>query len=739
VSRKPGKRAPLPDKDALLAYIRESPTPLGKRDLARAFGLKGADRITLKAMLRELAAEGHIDRQHGRKVARAGALPEVAVLELTGTDTDGEMLARPLRWRETEPPPTIVVDPERRGGPALGPGDRVLARLSRSPEGGYVARVIKGLQGAPDRVLGVIERDGPQLRLRSVDRKERQAFLLPAALRRGAEPGELVLARPLPGRRLGSREVEVVERIGAVDQPKAASLIAIHLHDLPTAFPPAALAQAEAARPVPLDSRTDLRRVPLVTIDDTDARDFDDAVWAEADPGNPGGHRLIVAIADVAHYVRPGDPLDRAAYLRGNSVYFPDRVVPMLPEALSNGLCSLKPNEDRPCLFVEIRIDGDGRKRAHRFGRGLMRSAARLTYREVQAARDHAAAMPEDPTAQAIILPLFAAWEALKRAREARGALDLDLPERRIFLDPDGRVARIEKRPRYDSHRLIEDFMIMANVCAAETLEGQRTACMFRVHDAPDPAKLDILRSFAESLGLRLARGERIPTAQFNALLAKVAGTPHAMAMNQAVLRTQSLAVYDPVNIGHYGLALARYAHFTSPIRRYADLLVHRGLITALKLGADGLTPDAAAAFSAAARHVSSTERRGAAAERDAVDRYTASFLAERVGATFTGRIGGVSRFGVFVTLDETGADGLVPVSTLPPDRYEHDEARHSLVGRATGLVFRLGDAVEVRLAEARPVTGGLIFQLLQGAGAGMGVGRGRLRVPARKAGRKRR
>ncbi|MFO1188824.1 MAG: ribonuclease R, partial [Alphaproteobacteria bacterium] len=737
VSRTPPKSAPLPSKEALLAHIRESPTPLGKREIARAFGVKGSDRLALKAMLRELAAEGAIDRGRGRKVGAAGALPDVMVLELIGTDTDGEMLARPIHWRETEPLPTIIMDPDRRGVAALGQGDRVLARLSRLPEGGYLGRIVKSLQGAPDRVLGVIESDGPRLRLRSVDRRDRQDFLVPMALRRGAEAGELVLARPLPGRRLGLREVEVMERIGSADQPKAASLIALHLHDIPTEFPPSAIAQAEAAKPVTLGSRTDLRAIPLVTIDDTDARDFDDAVWAEPDPdpANQGGHRLIVAIADVAHYVRPGDALDKSAYRRGNSVYFPDRVVPMLPEALSNGLCSLKPGEDRSCLYVEIQIDANGRKLRHRFGRGLMRSAARLTYRDVQAIQDGHTPGSESLITTTIVAPLYAAYRTLKQARDERGALDLDLPERRVVLCPDGRVDRIEKRPRFDSHRLIEDFMIQANVCAAETLEQRRMPCMFRVHDAPDPARLDILRSFVQSLGLNFAKGQRIPTAQFNALLGRVTDTPHATAVHQAVLRTQSLAIYDPVNIGHYGLALARYAHFTSPIRRYADLLVHRALIAALRLGEGGLPPDAASEFGTAARHISDTERRATAAERDAMDRYTAAFLSERVGATFAARISGVSRFGVFVTLDDTGADGLVPVSSLPPDRYDHDEDRHSLAGRTHGLVFRLGDPVEVRLAEARPITGGLIFHLLQGPTGR--VGRGSIRLPPHRSRRK--
>jgi ribonuclease R len=510
--------------------------------------------------------------------------------------------------------------------------------------------------------------------------------------------------------------------------PRTISLIAIHENDIPTAFPAEAVAQAEAAKPVKLGTRTDLRKIPLVTIDGSDARDFDDAVWAEPDPDpeNRGGWHILVAIADVSWYVRPGDALDRSAYERGNSVYFPDRVVPMLPEALSNELCSLKPKVDRACLAVHMWLDASGTKRRHQFVRGLMRSAARLTYEQVQAARDGNGDETTRKLADTVIAPLYGAYRALDKARRKRGTLDLDLPERRVVLGDDGHIERIERRQRLDSHKLIEEFMISANVAAAETLERLRQLCMYRVHDAPDPAKLEALREFLDGLedeGLRLAKGQVVKPRHFNQLLERAVGTPYAPLINELVLRSQAQAAYSPANLGHFGLALRRYAHFTSPIRRYADLLVHRALVAGHnaageEFGEGGLPETEREAFAEGGTHISQTERRAAAAERSALDRYTAAFISARVGASFHGRINGVTRFGLFVTLDDSGADGLVPIGSLPNDFYIHEEKQHRLIGRRWGRTYRLGDAVTVRLAEANPVTGGLILSVLETASA---------------------
>jgi ribonuclease R len=709
------KPPPFPTKQQILDFIRSSPTPVGKREIARAFHVSGDDRTKLKEILRELKIEGGVEKTEGRRrLGAPGALPEYSVLVISGTDPDGEVLARPQVWKGDAPPPLIYMAPDRHGTPALGEGERVLARLSREPDGTYVGRVVRRIAGPPQRVLGIFEPTAEGGRLLSTDRRQKADCRIDKRDLNGAEPGELVVAEILHTHRYGAQQGKIVERIGHIDDPRAASLIAIYNQDIPTEFPAAAIAQAEAARPVPLGSRTDLRDIPLVTIDGADARDFDDAVWAEpdSDPQNAGGWHLLVAIADVAHYVRPGDALDLEARRRGNSVYFPDRVVPMLPENLSNNLCSLRPDEDRACMAVHLWIDAEGRKRHHRFVRGLMRSAARLTYEQVQAARDGTPDQVTGALLDAAIAPLYGAYQALAAARRRRGTLELDLPERRVIMGKDGRIERIEARARFDSHRLIEEFMILANVAAAETLEERRQPAMYRVHDAPDPAKIEALREFLQTIGLSLAKGQVIRPKMFTRLLEQAARTPYAEMVNELVLRSQAQAVYSPDNLGHFGLALARYAHFTSPIRRYSDLLVHRGLISGLRLGEGGLPPEAEEEFEEIGARISTTERRAAAAERDALDRYTAAYLADRVGQVLPGRISGVTRFGLFVTLLDSGADGLVPISTLGGDFWDHDESRHALVGRRGGETYRLGERVMVRLLEAEVATGGLVLAI---------------------------
>jgi ribonuclease R len=593
----------------------------------------------------------------------------------------------------------------------------VLARLKFIGIGRYEGRTFKRLHSAaPARILGVFEEG----RIIPTDRRQKADWRVPANEVNGARPGDIVLAEPLPsGHGLGARPARIIERIGRMGEARAVSLICIHAHGIPDVFPAEAVEQAEAAKGVTKRGREDLRDTPLVTIDGEDARDFDDAVWAEPDgPGGEHGWRCLVAIADVAHYVKPDSALDREAWARGNSVYFPDRVVPMLPEALSNGWCSLRPREDRGCLFVEMRIDKAGRKLDHRFGRGIMRSAARLTYEQVQAAREEGT-VPEGVPAD-LIGHLYGAFQAFLADRARRGTLELEVPERRVMLNEKGQVEAVVPRTRLDSHRLIEEFMVAANVCAAEELERLSQPCMYRVHDRPSDEKLEGLRQFLQSLGLTLPARDRIHPRDFGGILAAVKDRPEERLVNEAVLRGQSQAAYDPENIGHFGLALTRYAHFTSPIRRYADLLVHRALIRGLQLGkgpaAGALTDAETARFPETAEHITSTERRAAAAERDAVDRYLSAFMATRIGELFEARISGVTRFGLFVTVEENGASGIVPLASLPDDRWTLDEAGRGMTGRNTGLTFSLGQSVEVRLAEATPRTGGMVFALMQGA-----------------------
>lgn len=736
------KPAVLPDKAAILAFLSDHPGDAGKREIARAFGIKGGDKIALKQMLRELEEEGALARGRKRSLSPRGKLPELAPVEIIDQDPDGELLGRPVEWHDDAPPPYIVLAPSDRDagdGPALGIGDRVLARLTKI-ESGYKARVVRRLGHSAHRVLGVVRRAGGDVRVQPVDRKSRLEFVIAQGDDANAKDGELVVVEPAASRLAGMPRGRISERLGALDSPKAVSLIAVHAHNIPVEFSSAALDEAARASPADLKGRTDLRAIPLVTIDPPDARDHDDAVFAEpdSDPKNPGGHIVVVAIADVAHYVTPGSALDREALRRGNSVYFPDRVVPMLPERLSADLCSLKPDGDRACLAVRMTFGADGRKRGHRFVRGLMRSAARLTYAQAQAAADGEPDETTRPLMDRVLTPLWNAYTALAKARDARSPLDLDLPERRIVLDAEGRIASIAFRERLESMRLIEEFMIQANVAAAEQLEDKRTPLLYRIHDTPSREKLVAFAEFLQTLGQSFALGQVVRPATFNRILERMSGTPHKDVINEVILRTQAQAVYAADNVGHFGLNLMRYAHFTSPIRRYADLVVHRALIRGMKFGDDGLTDGEIERLPDIGERISGSERRAMAAEREATDRYLAAYLHERVGETFRARISGVTRFGLFVRLADNGADGLVPVRELGSDFFVHDEARHALVGERTGLTFRLGDTVEVRLVEATPVTGGLRFELIEGGVAGTPArsshrGRGRpVRTPAR-------
>lgn len=709
--RKPGY---FPTKEAVLDFIRQSPVEVGKREISRAFRITGPDRRRLRELLRELESECEIAKER-RRVMPTDRLPSVTVVRVDEIDIDGEVIAVPTRWQGDGPAPRIYLSRTGAGISAPAVGDRLLARLKPLPDGGYEGEAMRRITAAPAVVLGVYRKGAKGGRVQATDRRLRDEFEIGAGDEGAAGPGDLVLVETLGRERAGLIRGRVTEVIGRLDDPGSFSLVSIHTHNIPTEFSAAALAQAKAAEPAGLDGRTDLRDLPLVTIDGADARDFDDAVWAAPDPETEGCWRIIVAIADVSWYVRPDDALDRASALRGNSVYFPDRVVPMLPEALSNDLCSLRPNEDRACLAAHLRIDGEGKVTSRRFERALMRSAARLTYEQVQAAHDGRTDETTAPLADTVIAPLYGAYAVLAEARRKRGALEIDLPERQVRFDDAGRIAGIEPRTRLDSHRLIEEFMIAANVAAAEALESRRAPVMYRVHDAPDRTKIAAIAEFLEELGYRLSLGQVLRPALFNQVLVKAQGTPEQALIHEVILRSQSQAVYSPHNLGHFGLGLRHYCHFTSPIRRYSDLLVHRALVRAFNLGPGALPPGAEERFEALGEQISNHERRAVSAERDAMDRYVTAFMADRVGATFEARINGVTRFGLFVTLAETGADGIVPMRSLSDDYYDHDEDNHCLVGRASGRRFRLGDPVEVRLREASEVTGSLGFELIAG------------------------
>ncbi|MBT6119365.1 MAG: ribonuclease R [Rhodospirillaceae bacterium] len=727
--RKPGY---FPTKETVLDFIRQNPVEVGKREIARAFRITGPDRRRLRELLSELEKEGEIAKER-RRVMPTDRLPSVTVVRIDEVDIDGEVIAVPTRWQGDGPAPRIYLSRTGAGISAPAVGDRLLARLKPLPDGGYEGEAMRRITAAPTVVLGVYRKGTRGGRVQATDRRLRDEFEIGAGDEGAAGPGDLVLVETLARERAGLVRGRVTEVIGRLDDPGSFSLVSIHTHNIPTEFSAAALAQAKAAKPADLDGRTDLRDLPLVTIDGADARDFDDAVWAAPDPDAEGGWQIKVAIADVSWYVRPDDALDRAAALRGNSVYFPDRVVPMLPEALSNDLCSLRPNEDRACLVAHLRIDRNGQVTSHRFERALMRSAARLTYEQVQAAHGGTPDENAGPLAESVIAPLYGAYSVLAEARRKRGALEIDLPERQVRFDDQGRIAGIEPRHRLDSHRLIEEFMIAANVAAAEALEARRAPVMYRVHESPDRAKVSAIAEFLNDLGYRLALGQVLRPAMFNRVLLQAQGKPEQALINEVILRSQSQAVYSPRNLGHFGLGLRHYCHFTSPIRRYSDLLVHRALVRAFHLGPGGLPAGTEDGFEALGERISNCERRAVSAERDAMDRYVTAFMADRVGANFEARINGVTRFGLFVTLEETGADGIVPMRSLSDDYYDHDEDKHCLVGRATGRRFRLGDTVEVRLREASEVTGSLGFELIAGGSESEGGMPRARRKPTRK------
>ncbi|WCT74824.1 VacB/RNase II family 3'-5' exoribonuclease [Sphingomonas naphthae] len=714
---KPG----LPSRQQILDFIAKSDTPAGKRELAKAFGLHGADKIALKALLKDMADEGLIDSAPGRAFHKMGGVPKVTVLRIV--DIDGATaFATPENWQAESPPPKLRVIERGKRQSALAIGDRILARTEEAGQG-YVAHPMKKLARGEELVLGVLHREGDRLWLKPVDKRERRELMVSDAGK--AEVGDLVLAEKA-GRppRITAR---VTERLGDPFQPRSFSLIAIHKFGIPDHFSEGTLEEAEAVAKLRLgDRREDLRHLPIVAIDPVDARDHDDAVWAapDDDPANPGGFKAVVAIADVSFYVRPGSALDREARRRGNSVYFPDRVVPMLPEILSADVCSLKEEVDRAALVCHLTIGADGNLKAWSFTRAVVRLAANIAYEDAQAAID--GTMPH-PLTETALRPLWACWTALKAARDRREPLDLDLPERRVVLDEKGRIMSVAARERLDAHRLIEDYMIAANVAAAKALEAKKAPVMYRVHEVPSREKLVALKEYLDTFGISFALGQVIKPAVFNAIIGKLGESDDRQLIMEQVLRSQTQAYYGPANMGHFGLALGSYAHFTSPIRRYADLLVHRSLVGAygLEQGKPSvaaaqpkttLSEEDAGAMDRIGQTISAAERRAMEAERETIDRYVAAFLSTRVGEVMTTRITGVREFGFFATVEGLGGDGLVPVSTLGIERFRYDEAARALEGEQTGDRYATGQTLELRLVEANPISGALRFELPEGA-----------------------
>ena len=752
---KPTKRTPgLPSRDQILAFIAESDVPAGKREIARAFGLTAQDKILLKALLKDMADEGLIDSAPGRAFHKMGGVPKVTVLRIVDVDDSGNVWAVPERWEAATPAPKLRVREKKNG--ALGVGDRVLARTEEAGQG-LIAHPMKTLPKGEELVLGVLRQEGKALWLQGVEKKERREFQVSDAGE--AQVGDLVLAE-MAGRppRI---TVRVTQVLGDPFAPRSFSLIAIHKLGIPDVFSSETLDEAVRVAAQPLgEKREDLRHLPIVAIDPADARDHDDAVWAapDDDPANDGGWKAIVAIADVSFYVRPGASLDREARRRGNSVYFPDRVVPMLPESLSAEMCSLKEGVDRAALACHLRIGKDGALKSWLFTRAVVRIAANLAYEDAQAMVDahHASSAPSAPLPLAggvgggpvhatddgiearpspspsrkregdsgsdeilaALLPLWSCWHALNKARTARAPLDLDLPERRVMLDEKGRILSVAPRERLDAHKLIEDYMIAANVAAAKALEAKKAPVMYRVHEQPGREKLVALKDYLKTFGIEFALGQVVQPRTFNHILDQVIDRDERPQIMEQVLRTQTQAYYSPANMGHFGLALGSYGHFTSPIRRYADLLVHRALVAAYDLGPGGLTEGEAAAMEKIGESISMLERRAMEAERDTIDRYVAAYLSEKVGEVLETRITGVTNFGFFATVEGIGGDGLMPVRDIGGEYFRFDEASRTLIGDQSGTVYASGQKLQLRLAEANPVSGALRFEMVEGRGA---------------------
>jgi len=724
MAKRPTSTTQLPTEAEVLEFIQSSPSIVGKREISRHFGVTGSDKVGLKALLKRMEEDGLLSKRQ-RKLIDRSALPPVTVLEIIGTDKDGEAYAEPVEWdeRQAGKPPRVVIEGAEK---APRKGDRVLAKIQASRDGRYKfrARVIKALSDRSNKVLGVYRvTPGLGARIIPVDKKARHELQVMKGDENGALNGELVEAEITRDRGQGLPTARVRERLGDMNNQRNISLIAIHHHGIPNEFPARVLQESESLKAFAREGRTDLRDVPLLTIDPRDARDHDDAVWGEIDAAT-GGANIIVAIADVAAYVRPGTALDREARIRGNSVYFPDRVVPMLPERISNDLCSLREKEERPALACFMSFDKSGRKTKHRFERVIMRSAAKLAYEDAQAAIDGRTNDKTEALLERVLKPLWAAYGVLLKGRNAREPLELDLPERKLILDAHGLIERVVTPDRLDAHKLVEEFMIQANVAAAEELETRKTPLIFRIHEQPSEEKVRALAEFLKTVGMSLALGQVMRPKHFNKLLKEVEGKDYQHVVNEVVLRTQAQAVYSPENKGHFGLSLRRYAHFTSPIRRYADLIVHRALVSAMSFGADGLSTEDIAKLQDTAEMISDAERRAMAAERETIDRLVAAHLSKQTGAVFRGRIGGVVSAGLFVKLDESGADGFVPVTTLGREYFVFDKSRHALIGERSGETYQLGDRLEVKLIEATPVSGGMRFEVVSEAKEGKPAGR---------------
>lgn len=719
-SRKPKQ---VPTRQQILDFIERSERPAGRREISKAFGLRGPDKIALKALLKDMTKEGLLEGELGRALHKVGGVPKVTVLKIVEIDGN-EAIGMPERWEDGSGPAPKIRIREKGRRAALAIGDRILARTEERGQS-HIAFLMKKLAQSNEMLLGIVEKDErDRYWLKPVDRKIRRST--PILELGEAKQGNLVLAEPF--KRGSEVKARVKEILGDPFAAKSFSLIAIHKFEIPLHFPDTVTEEAEQATKldVSTEKREDLRHLPIVAIDPADARDHDDAIWAEPDdsPDNKGGFKALIAIADVSYYVRSGSKLDSEAYKRGNSVYFPDRVVPMLPEALSTDVCSLKQGVDRAALVCHVTINAKGQVIGSRFTRAIVNLAGNIAYEDAQAAMD---GKLDHPLKSKALEPLWACWKLLAKARDEREPLNLDLPEKRVVLDDQGKIVEIAIRERLDAHRVVEDYMIVANVAAAKMLEMKKSPVIYRVHETPSREKLIALKDYLKSFDMSFAMGQVIKPAVFNNLISEVDDELLLPLVMEQILRSQTQAYYGHTNMGHFGLSLGSYAHFTSPIRRYADLIVHRALVSACKLEQptpkinaipefSGLSNEEAGRLELISEKISKLERRAMKAEWETIDRYISAHLADRVGEVVKCRITGVQNFGFFATVEELGGDGLVPVRTLGAERFDYDESKQQLTGSDSGVTYNIGQKIELRLVEANAATGSLLFELAEGA-----------------------
>jgi ribonuclease R len=684
---------PIPSRNELLDFLTETGRPVKADAILKAFGLKGQ---RLRSLLD--------DRLHG--MLRAGQIMEnrrheyclMAKLDLVTGEVSGHRDGFGFVIPDEGEDDIYLSAREMR---ALFDGDRVAVKVVGTdrrgrPEGRLVEVLERGMreiagQFKRERGIGVVIPDNPRISHRILIAKGESG---------NARNGEMVVAEILDfPTHVDPPTGRITKVIGAPDQKGIATDIAIHSNAIPFEWPAAVRREIRKfGKTVPSqakEGRVDLRDIDLVTIDGADARDFDDAVYCEQ---SGKGWRLLVAIADVSHYVEIGSELDKEATVRGTSVYFPDRVVPMLPEVLSNGLCSLNPKVDRLCMVCEMRIEKDGKVTRSKFMEAVMRSKARLTYGEVNAFLTGESEKAVPKPLHGAVRELHALYKEMAKARSRRGAIELDLPQTRFRLDDKGAIEDIVVESRNDAHRLIEECMIAANVQAAKFIRKHRIPGLYRVHPKPDPDRFDELRLYLLSLGLKVPHPDHVEPRQFNKLLQQVEGRPDSAAISMAMLRSLTHAEYTPLNVGHFGLALDAYAHFTSPIRRYPDLLVHRAIRHILRGGKPGKYDYDARAMERLGTVTSSHERRAEEATREVEAWLKCQYMLDHVGNDYMGVITGVTNFGVFVQLEELLIDGLVHVTSLDNDYYKFESGSRQLVGERTGKTYSLGEEMRVRV-----------------------------------------